>query len=101
MPRYIVKLNGLYAEWSTVVDAPGSSFMPLADFEKYYEWKYGLESLAGLPARMARVEQTGTSSMLDASVESLISGNRAGCDEDELTIDELVQKYAASKTPHQ
>lgn len=94
MPRYIVKLKELYAEWSTVDGAPISYFMPLADFEEYYKQQHGIEGLASLSDRMSRVETKGTSSRFDDSVEEVISGNRAGPDENELTADELLQKYA-------
>lgn len=98
MPRYIVKLKELYCEWSTVVDAPISYFMPLVDFEEYYKQQYGIEGLASLSTRMSRVETKGTSSRFDDSAEEVISGNRAGSDEDELTADELLQKYAMPQT---
>jgi hypothetical protein len=93
MGRCIVKLNGCYAEWSTVVDAPITSFMPKDEFERWYEREHGRSAMAGLPERMERVEATGTSSLLD-TLDDLIAGNRAGKGETTLTKDELWAVYA-------
>lgn len=93
MPKFIVKLDEFYLEWSTIVDAPVSLGMPLSEFQGWYQAKYGSDGMRDLPDRLARVEKTGTSSHNGQTADDLLSGNRAGPDEDELTRDELVAAY--------
>ena len=93
MPKFIVKIDNFYLEWSTIVDAPVSLGMPLSEFQTWYQAEYGSDGMRGLPDRLARVEKTGTSSFYGETLDDLISGNRAGPDEDELTRDELVAAY--------
>jgi hypothetical protein len=89
MPRYIVKLKDKYAMWSTIVDAPVSHFMPLADFMRIF-------SDVATQDRMDRVEKTGTSA-LDQTLEDVISFNRAGEDESGLSPEELLLAYATEE----
>lgn len=96
MPKYICKLEGMYFEWSTVVDAPTTYGMTLEDFTAYYRERYGSHDMdapddAGFAARMRRVEAKGTSTHCYDSVEELVEGNRAGPDESELTVPELAE----------
>lgn len=99
MPRYIAKFTDkkskkdFYLEWSTVVDAPVTYGVSLEEFKKYYESAYGRKSMDELSDRLMRVEQKGTSSQIDDSVEELISCNRAGDGETELTYDQIVETY--------
>ena len=93
MPSHIVKLRDKYFEYSTIVDAPISEGATLAKFKAYYRRKYGAEGMRTLPERLARVEAKGTSSMGDESAEDTLSGNRAGPNETELTLDELYRTY--------
>lgn len=94
MGHFIVKLDGCYMEWSTIVDAPISYLMPLPAFEKYYARRYGAEGLGGLAKRIARADQNGTS-LLDSSddLESICEWNRAGENETSLTREELIAIY--------
>lgn len=99
MPVYIVKLTDkkdskdYYLEWSTVVDAPVTRGMSLDEFKRYYQCRYGEEGFDKLPDRLSRVEQKGTSSIEDRSVESLITLNRAGEAENHLDYDDLIEEY--------
>lgn len=99
MPRYIVKLTddetnvNYYLEWSSVVDAPVTRGMSKDDFIDYYLGKYGTSSLGELNDRMMRVEGKGTSAILYTSALDLISVNRAGKDESNLTFNEILQQY--------
>lgn len=93
MPRHIAKIKDKYLEWSTVVDAPVTYGMALGEFTEYYKDEYGDQGLGRLSDRLDRVNQKGTSSHLDDSVESLVCGNRAGPSETELTLDEIYQVY--------
>jgi len=94
MPKYICKLDGMYFDWSTVVDAPVTYGMTLAEFKRYYRERYGSHDMdadddAGFKARMKRVEAKGTSTHCYDSVEELVKFNRAGPDERCLSIPEL------------
>ncbi|MFA5053971.1 MAG: hypothetical protein WC565_07920 [Parcubacteria group bacterium] len=91
MSRFIVKLRDHYMEWSTIADAPTTKLMPLDRFLKWYRCTYGESGMAELPERMARVEATGTS-VYRETAESVITGNRAGPDETELTMDEIYEQ---------
>lgn len=93
MPRYICKLDDMYFDWSTVVDAPITFGMTLEEYKEYYKSEYGNLSISSgeFDRRMKRVEETGTSSLLDKSIDSVIKGNRAGPKESELTKNQLIE----------
>lgn len=97
MPTYIMKLQkdhkDYYLEWSTIVDAPLSYGMSLEDFKIYYERKYGSDEMGYLQERLDRVDKYGTSSVDGFSVEELISCNRAGTNEGELTKQEIIKRF--------
>jgi hypothetical protein len=102
MPRYIVKIvdDGVpyYLEWSTIVDAPVTYGMSLEEFKEYYKSKYGEEGFAKLDERLERVEKFGSSTVDGWTALDVISGNRAGLNERELTFDEIVRKYIRKET---
>ena len=85
MGRCIAKIGGKYLEWSTVVDAPVTHTMTLAELKAYYLDEYGRRAADDLPNRLERVEATSTSSLVTPELEDLIAGNRAGEHETELT----------------
>lgn len=95
MPSYIIKLidkktnENYYLFWSTVVDAPVSHGMSLEEFKK----DYIKSDLTNYEERIERVNKKGTSSLIDESVDALISFNRAGPEESCLSYDELVRFY--------
>lgn len=93
MPRYIVKLEDYYFEWSTIVDAPVTFGMKLDEFKEYYQEAYGTEGMRDLDYRLERVEMFETSSITPTTIKEMIKGNRAGPDETELTIDEILKAY--------
>lgn len=112
MPRYICKTNvdgvDYYLEWSTVVDAPVTYGMPLEEFESYYRIRYGTSQTerytfgkevapSELDKRMERVEKFGTSCVYGTSFESMASGNRAGDNEEELTFEQIVDKFIRNR----
>lgn len=88
MGRYIAKLGEqAYVEWSTVVDAPVSWVMPR-----------GRAIVAWGINRVGRADQNGTS-ILDGhpagnTPGEIVSGNRAGPNESELTAEEIIAAYA-------
>ena len=97
MSRFICKLDDIYFEWSTVVDAPVTFGMSLEEFTEYYRFQYGQHSFESeFGGRMGRVEAKGTSSMLDSSIDELISFNRAGPKESCIDKETLI-KYLKDK----
>ena len=98
MGRSIVKIRDRdqdwYLEWSSVVDAPVTYGMTLDELKAHTKEQYGQQGLDVLPERLARVEATGTSSMMgDRSVEEFIRGNRAGKGETCLTLAQIGEMY--------
>jgi len=93
MPQHIVKLEGKYMIWSTIVDAPVYFGMSLETLRKLWRAEYGRVGLPDLERRLQRVEATGTDSPVYASPGALIAGNRAGPGESELSFDEVVEFY--------
>jgi hypothetical protein len=84
------KLDGLYFEWSTIVDAPVSAAMTLDEFKEYYGLRHGQDGLLDLPQRLERVEATGTSEHGCDSAEESIWLNRAGLNETWLNREQLI-----------
>ena len=94
MGKYIIKIKDCYMEWSTVVDAPVTNGMRLAEFMEYYQDEYGTHGMDGLEARMERVARFGHSALgKTQSLADLLERNRAGDNEKCLTEDEIYQKY--------
>ena len=97
MPRFLVALRRdneiRYIEWSTVVDAPVTYGMTRDELEAYIREEYGREGERALPARLARLDAKGTSSHIYDSADDVMSVNRAGPDETELTPAEIVAAY--------
>lgn len=88
MGRYIAKLGeDAYVDWSTVVDAPVSWVVPRdVAVETWTE------------ERVARADRNGTS-ILDGypageTPEEIVRGNRAGPEEVELSVAEILDAYA-------
>lgn len=75
-----------YIEWSSICDAPLTEVMPYAEaFQRFG------------PERMVRVEAQGHSAKNwteEQTPEQLVSGNRAGPNEECLTLDALLRRYA-------
>lgn len=85
-PRYLI--------WSSICDAPYTYGMELEEFTSFYREEYGRSDFKqNFDARMKRVEEKGTSSMIDRSAAAVMRTNRAGPNETELTLDEIWIKY--------
>lgn len=100
MPRYIVKLDGKYLEWSSVVDAPVTFGMSLEEFKAYYQDAYGRgdpSAASHLESRLERVEATGTSSHVHESADDVIAFNRAGRGETLLMKQQIIDYYVHRK----
>jgi hypothetical protein len=100
MPRYIIKLTdqdeSWYLEWSTIVDAPITYGLSLNEFKDWYLEEYGRKGYEELADRLKRVEKTGTSCLI-SNLEDVLSCNRAGPKETELTKEQLIDKYCRRK----
>lgn len=88
MGRGIVRLApDEYIEWSTVVDAPVSYVMTTEEALR----EFGL-------ARVLRADLDGTSYRSPRlTLADLLDSNRAGPDESMATLDEIREKYRASR----
>lgn len=93
MSRTIIKIKDYYLEWSSIVDAPVTFGMKRDEFEAYHLAEYGRNGHQNFEQRMAMVDQHGSSSMYNHSAKDVISINRAGEDEAELTLDEIYRAY--------
>jgi hypothetical protein len=91
MPRFAIKIKDRFFLWSTIVDAPIS----------YATDKDGILSVMcrefpnqenAVREHVERADLTGCGDMY-YSLDEVISGNRAGPDETELTIDEIYKAY--------
>lgn len=104
MSRYIIKLKDenteteYYLEWSTIVDAPITWGMSLEEFKIYYKEEYGREGMRGLEERLVKVEKTGHSAYGNITVDQIIDLNRAGVQEENLSKEEIIQKYCIDKS---
>lgn len=91
--RFIIRLDGesgpIYAEYSTIVDAPIVVCASLSEFREYYLSEYGTSSATELERRLERVDQKGTSALTDPDVRDTIRGNRAGPNEKNLSYEQL------------
>jgi hypothetical protein len=93
MPRYIVKLDEFYFEWSTIVDAPVTYGVDRETFIKGYREAYPHEPPGMLDERMRRVDAFGSSRFDATAADILIAGNRAGPDGKCITKEEIIKLY--------
>ena len=93
MGKFIVKIEGTYLEWGTIVDAPVTFGMPLEEFKEYYREEYGSQGMRDLDTRLARADERGTSSHVDENADEVMWLNRAGPGESSLSRDEIVEFY--------
>lgn len=94
MPEMIIKVYDYYLEYSTISDAPLTFGMKLDEFKEYYQCEYGRNGMDGLQRRLDRLEErAGTTSVLNTSMAETIRNNRAGPNEENLTIDEIYRAY--------
>lgn len=90
MSRCILHHAGRFFEWSTVSDGAVTPPMELGEFIDYYRGQHGAVGMNGLDARLERAMRTGTS-MHGQTFEDVVSCNRMGLDEAELTAEEIKQ----------
>lgn len=98
MGRCIAYNDGLFIEWSTVVDAPVTFGMTEAELRDHIGRRYGEEGLEVADARIERAKRLGTSWIgRDENFDELVSYNRAGPNETCLSKDQLVRIYMVEK----
>lgn len=88
MRGYIGKVDKRYFEFSTVVDEPVTFLMTKTEFKKYYREQYGEVGMRGLPERLARADETGTSCR-ERSFAEMIRCNVYGPDGENLNEEEF------------
>lgn len=93
MPRYIVKIEGRYFEWSTIVDAPVSYGMSREELGAHILASYGRQALRDLPERLQRVDRNGTSALDGTTLDDLIAFNRAGENEAHADVAEILRRF--------
>ena len=92
MGHAIIKLDGKYLVWSSVVDAPITYGLSLWELKGWLQEEYGQVGLDWLEKKQRQIETTGISEQL-YTLENLLSGNRAGPNERELTRREIITAY--------
>jgi hypothetical protein len=101
MGKYICHKDGIFFEWSTIVDAPVTNGMTEKEFRAYYKDEHGRRGLLGLEDRLQRAIERGTSGFAGESLENLIFNNRAGPDETTATLEDIMQQlYVSERTDH-
>lgn len=100
MGQFIVKLEGKYLIWSSIVDAPITMGMTLAELTEHVRNESGRRGLDDLPARLARVDVNGTSAMDDKSAIDTVWLNRAGAKETCMTVAQIVEYYVRQGDPN-
>lgn len=93
MGQFIVRLEGKYIVWSTIVDAPVVYGCTLAQLKAYIRIEFGERGLSELDDRLARVEAKGTSAIDDEDADDTMWLNRAGPAEDPLHKEEIIEFY--------
>ncbi len=94
MGSFIVHHQGAFLEWSTVIDAPITFAMAEGELREYLAREYGQSDLALLDERIARAVSQGTSCISPPyNFDDIVSCNRAGPDETELSRDQLINIY--------
>ena len=68
--------------------------MTLDELREYIKEEHGNDGLRDLPARLERVEKTGTSARMHNSLADTLSCNRAGEGEKNITEDEIWERFA-------
>lgn len=105
MGSFIVKLKDAdsdwYLIWSSVVDAPTTYGMTLAELKVFYEDEHGKEGMAELTDRLARVESKGVSARDESGpAEAFVRFNRAGAHETCLSVEQILDYYCRKRPRH-
>lgn len=94
MPRYIAKLaDNKYVEWSTIVDAPVTYILTRDQMLAHLDEQDGKRSFDENRQRLERCDKNGTSCQFPMNMKDLIRYNRAGEDEKEISLKEILERY--------
>ncbi len=95
MPRYILKLQDRYFEWSTVVDAPVGGPWTREQALAHVTQQIIEHAACNAQAQLAFCDLFGVNTdQRDFRIGDLLLGNRAGPNESELTAEEIYQRYS-------
>lgn len=90
MPRFLqafpTKDGPRYLEWSTVVDAPVSGLMTEDELRSWYQREYGLSGMVNFDLALQNANLR--------DVHDVIACNRAGPDETEASLEEIIEWYS-------
>lgn len=92
MSQYIVKLKDNYLEWSTVSESPTTRGMTREQMRQYLLEKGQREVEAEIEERLMRADAHGSSSIPPQTAEDIVTVNRAGENESQLTLDEIYER---------
>ena len=96
MGHAIIELDGAYLVWSSVVDAPITYGLTEYQLLCWLDEQHGANGRLWWDRVKARVEMTGSSETA-YTVEQILSNNRAGPGEIELTKQEIIEAYCRRK----
>lgn len=94
MARIICHHNGKYNIYSSIAD--GFLYergLTKDELEQAIQEELGRRGLDDLPRRLERAHQTGHSSMEGGSLEEFLHCNRAGDNEEHLSVDECIRRF--------
>lgn len=97
MGRIIAHHAGRFFLWSTVVDAPVSRAMSREEMRAHLIVEYGRADTENHDRALDRAEAKGTSSLRGITLDDLIAGNRAGANETEATLSEILALVEADE----
>ena len=95
MGRGIIYDDGVYFEWSTVVDAPVTHAMTRDEMISHRLWRG--QTPAEALASVVRAEKNGTSFIDDIGIDSLKRHNRAGENETHLPWPDVIAMVVAER----
>jgi hypothetical protein len=93
MPRAILYFKEVdkFLTWSTIVDAPVTCLLTEEEYRKYYICEYGRAGMEGLDEKIEQAKKTGCNWGDD--IDDVISGNRAGDNESDISKEEIIERY--------
>lgn len=78
------------------ISAPISTGLSEPELRKYIKFRYGKKGLKNLDERIKKCRETGITA-LEGTVEEIIINNKAGKNECELTLEEIIDLYCRNQ----
>lgn len=101
MNRVLLHHTGAWLEWSTILDVPVTTGMTRAEMTSYLTGRG--EPADEVERALDTAERNGTS-VRDVrnpgwgmTIDQLLKGNRAGVEEAEMPVEEIVQRYLVER----